>query len=80
MFFVLFVIVGSRLVGEELPLFLQCLANYACISFGSATGFDFSFGNYRSITKIGLLYFVFERRSSLCFYFSLHWEPFGRAR
>ena len=27
------------------------------VLFGSVTGFDFSFGNYRSITKIGCLYF-----------------------
>ena len=41
------------------------------VLFGSVTGFDFSFGNYRSITRISFLYFVFERGSSVCFYFFL---------
>ena len=49
------------------------------VLFGSATGFDFSFGNYRSITTIGFLYFVFEHGSSLFLFFLLWAELFGRA-
>lgn len=49
------------------------------VLFGRATDFDFSLGNYRSITTIGFLYFVFEHGSSLSLFFLLWAELFGRA-
>ena len=65
MFFVLIVIVGSPPCWRGVTAFCCNVWQTMHAFFGSATGFDFSFGNYRSITKISFLYFVFQRGSSL---------------
>ena len=56
-------VVGSRLVGEELPLFVALFGELCMYCSGVLEVSDFSFGYYRLITKISFVYFVFGRVS-----------------